>query len=384
MSRLPTFKVRRRAKSWTVEVAASVSKTGRRERLFFKTRAAANARAVQLREEHFKFGVAAHKLPHELQIDAVKAAEILEPYGVSLAQAAAELAERRDRQSKSIEFGELFKLYLTERSLAETTYRDYRHTCNRFAPYLGGKLICEIGADDIRDAFNVLGLTPSRRNLYKRILSAVWNFAIKREMDTRNPLEKIETEKVEKAATEILTPDQAAKLMAAAHGYDGRSMLAYFAIGLFAGVRPAELRRLTWADVDLEKGHIYVSAGTAKTRTDRYVDIEPALGAWLAECPRREGRICPFEAGREFYGHFVAVREAAGLKDGWPNDVMRHSYCSYWLGLRADQNRLVEMAGHSIRVNLKHYRRATTKAEAIEFWTIVPEGCEKPALIEAA
>ena len=383
MARLPKFTVRKRGKSWMVEIGATVSKSGKRQRLFFKTRAEANARAVQLREEHFKFGVAAHKLPHELQVDAVKAAAILEPYDVTLAQAAAHFAEWRDGQSRSIEFGELFKLYLRERDLAESTYRDYRQTGNRLGKHLGGTLICDIDANDIRAAFDAEGLTPSRRNASRRVLSAVWNFALKRDLDTRNPLEKVDTEKVEKGATQILEPGQFAKLMAAAKDYEGGAMLAYFAICTFAGIRPAEVRRLNWADVDLVKGHIYVSAGNAKTSVDRYVDIEPALAAWLVECPVREGRVCGLEH-KEFYEHFDAVREAAGVKDGWPGDVMRHSYCSYWLGLHGDQNRLVEMAGHSIRVNLKHYKRATTKAEAIKFWTIVPEGCDTPQLIEAA
>ena len=383
MARLPKFKVRKRGKSWMVEVGATVSKNGKRQRLFFKTRAEANARAVQLREEHFKFGAAAHKLPHELQIDAVKAAQILEPYGTSLAEAARHFAEWRERQSKSIEFAALFDLYLEGRDLSERTVRGIRQTVNRLTPYFGGKLICDISANDIREALDSEGLSPRGRNSFRQVMSAAWNFGIKRDLDTRNPLSKVEVMKVEKGATEILTPDQVAKLMVAAQAYEGGSLLAYIAICTFAGIRPAEARRLTWENVNLERGHIYVPPGKAKTRVDRYVDIEPALAAWLAECPDRSGRLCPLDKC-EFEKHFRAVREAAGVKDCWPSDGMRHSYCSYWLGLGGDQNRLVEMAGHSIRVSLKHYRRATTKAEAIEFWTIVPEGCEKPELIEAA
>ena len=42
------------------------------------------------------------------------------------------------------------------------------------------------------------------------------------------------------------------------------------------------------------------------------------------------------------------------------------------------------MAGHSIHTNLKHYRRAILKEDAIRFWSIVPKGEEPPALIKAA
>ena len=73
--------------------------------------------------------------------------------------------------------------------------------------------------------------------------------------------------------TEILKPSQFRHLMEAAREYDGGSMLAYFAVCIFAGVRPAEARRLTWDDIDSEKGHIYVSPVNSKTRADRYVDM---------------------------------------------------------------------------------------------------------------
>ena len=383
MARKPKLKVRSRGKSWIVEVGATVSVTGRRERLFFSTKREAEARAVQLREEHFKFGVAAHKMPHELQIDAVKAAEILAPYGASLAEAARLFAELRAKQEKSVEFTALIALYLESKDLSDSSAQNYRQASRRLEPALGGKLICDIDANDIRAAFAAAGLPASQRNAFRRMLSAAWNFGVRRDLDTRNPLKKVEVEKLEKGETKILEPGQAAKLMVAAQAYEGGSMLAYFALCTFAGLRPTEAQRLTWDNIDFEKGHIYVPSGKAKTRVDRYVDIEPALAAWLAECPEKTGRICPFD-GREFYRRFDEVRDEAGGRGDWSNDVMRHSYCSFWLGLHGDQNRLVEMAGHSISVSLKHYRRATTKAEAIEFWTTVPVGCEKPVLIEAA
>ena len=121
MARKPKFKVRSRGKSWIVEVGATVSVTGRRERLFFSTKREAEARAVQLREEHFKFGVAAHKLPHALQIDAVKSAEILAPYGASLADAARLFADVRAKQEKSVEFTALIAPYLENKSLSDSS-----------------------------------------------------------------------------------------------------------------------------------------------------------------------------------------------------------------------------------------------------------------------
>jgi len=58
-------------------------------------------------------------------------------------------------------------------------------------------------------------------------------------------------------------------------------MLALFAIGGLAGLRTAELLRITWADVWRVPDHIEVTARNSKTRQRRLVEIGPALAAWL-------------------------------------------------------------------------------------------------------
>jgi hypothetical protein len=52
---------------------------------------------------------------------------------------------------------------------------------------------------------------------------------------------------------------------------------------------------------------------------------------------------------------------------------MRHSFCSYWLALHEDIDRLVIQSGHeSKEVMWRNYYRATTKAKAEKFWSINP------------
>jgi len=52
---------------------------------------------------------------------------------------------------------------------------------------------------------------------------------------------------------------------------------------------------------------------------------------------------------------------------------MRHTYCSNWLAMHQDVNKLVLQSGHdSAETMWKHYHRGTTKADARKFWAIVP------------
>ena len=68
-------------------------------------------------------------------------------------------------------------------------------------------------------------------------------------------------------------------------------MREIIAIGGFAGLRTAEILRLTWEEVFRVPGHIEVTAGKAKTRQRRLVEVCPALAAWLEPCRKLKGKL---------------------------------------------------------------------------------------------
>jgi integrase len=62
-----------------------------------------------------------------------------------------------------------------------------------------------------------------------------------------------------------------------------------------------------------------------------------------------------------------------GIKN-WPQQGMRHTYCSNWLARHKDINNLVLQSGHdSVDTMWRHYHRGTTEAEAKKFWAIRPK-----------
>ena len=63
-------------------------------------------------------------------------------------------------------------------------------------------------------------------------------------------------------------------------------MLAYVAIGLFAGLRRSELCALEWSEIDRKARTIEVKGVKAKTRQRRIVSISDTLSAWLAVAPK--------------------------------------------------------------------------------------------------
>jgi integrase len=101
--------------------------------------------------------------------------------------------------------------------------------------------------------------------------------------------------------------------------------------------------------------------------------MEPNLAAWLnhyiVKGGEATGSVTPTSNLRN---RLRAIRNAAGLTE-WEQDVMRHSYASYWLAEHSDINRLTLQMGHeSTEMLWKHYHKASKKKDAALYWAIIP------------
>ena len=99
---------------------------------------------------------------------------------------------------------------------------------------------------------------------------------------------------------------------------------------LYAGIRPHEVARLTWEQVDLRERAIYILPRHSKTGGARRVTIHRPLLRILRAHKRADGeRICP----ANWLQHWREVRRASGWGGGrkWPQDALRHTFASYHL-----------------------------------------------------
>ena len=138
------------------------------------------------------------------------------------------------------------------------------------------------------------------------------------------------------------------------------------AIGAFAGLRDAEIKRLDWSEVDLARGLIEVKAAKAKTARRRIIPIQPNLAAWLQPYSARKGPVVP----KGIRSKMKRVREAAGL-NRWPNNGIRHSFASYRLAAINDAPRVAAELGHTTPQMLYNtYREVVRPEEAERYWQI--------------
>jgi integrase/recombinase XerD len=162
------------------------------------------------------------------------------------------------------------------------------------------------------------------RNTFRRRLAVLFSFAKRRGYVTENPVADVERAKERETEIAILSVGELARLVECASS----DMLPFWAIGAFAGLRRAEIERLTWSEVDFDAGVIEVKASKSKTASRRLVTIQPNLREWLAPYRTRIGRVCPVNLQRKINDD----RDRAALRAGWPQNALRHSFGSYPLG----------------------------------------------------
>ena len=230
------------------------------------------------------------------------------------------------------------------------------------------KFPCNIGSvttADVQAWLDGLKLSSQSYANNRRCVHLLFEHGVARGYCLDNPAADVERPKIRNGEVKIFTPDETRKLLAAAP----EDFLPCLALGLFAGLRSAEVERLEWTDIDLKQGHIVVGAYAAKTASRRIVPIAENLAAWLAPYAERKGGLWPH--GRDyFHKRQEATAKAAGV--AWKANGCRHSFASYSFALCADAGRVAGYCGNSPGVIHRHYKQLCTPADAQKFFSIKP------------
>ncbi|MCB1279722.1 tyrosine-type recombinase/integrase [Prosthecobacter sp.] len=217
-----------------------------------------------------------------------------------------------------------------------------------------------------------LGGSPVTRNSVHRCIKVFFAFAKARgylPASEASAAEMLHLAKTGDVKTEIFKPEAMRSLLEAATP----DLLPFLAIGAFAGLRVAEIGRLDWSAVDMERRIILLRADQAKTASRRIVPISDNLAVWLNLLPRT-GKIMPNPKTP-----MLATALAKRIGVTWPHNGMRHSYISYRIAEVKDAARVALEAGNSPHIIFKHYRELVTEAEAREWFSILPpEGWVPP------
>jgi integrase len=341
---------------------------GKRKRSFFESKEQANSFAAFKNAELKRNGIEHSEFPTAIRVMAQEAIEQLQPFRKTIADAVRHYVAYLKANERSCTAVQLVKELLAAKKadgVSERHLRDIRSRLSVFAEKFDGQIVATITSKDIDNWLRSLNVKAVTRNHYRQLVVLAFNFAVRSGYATANPAVGAAKAKVVGEAPGILSVSEVARLLEAATP----DVLPYVAIGLFAGLRPAEIDRLDWSEIDFESGLIEVKAAKSKTAQRRFVTIQPNLREWLLPLRQHKGNVTPQNCFRQL---FEQARDGAGIND-WPENALRHSFASYHLAhFKNAASTALELGHHDSRVTFAHYRELVRPKEADRYWSIRP------------
>jgi integrase len=373
---------------------------GKRIRKYFETREAAETfiEAEQIRRENL--GKRATHIDGALAEDALRASDILKPTPYTLLDAARLVAQAHsklephsvriddaineqvaaiERRKRSISVNQLVDEFITNRRAkgkSDSYIRDLTIRLRRFKALMGDRIIAEITSPDVDHWIQSLNVGPQTQNNFRAVLSATWTFAVRRGYAAANVIQLVDKTSVVRDHIPTFSVEQLTSLLAAAPP----DYLPVLAIGAFGGLRPEEINKLQWEDLDFVERTIRVNASAAKTRKKRFAEIADNLLAWLQSYAGQSGPVSP--------PNLQKLRRAtmkAAKIEKWPQDVLRHSFASAHYAFHRNPAHTALLLGHRDQdMLLTHYRDLMKPSEAAKYWQIAPETISDANIIPLA
>jgi integrase len=353
-----------------VDLLPSITGKGRVRR-FFPTRLKAEEFARAFLADNRSLGQDANHWLHSLstsqRTELVLGVEKLARLGFSPLQAASFL-ETQCRQPESVSLGDLVARFLSEKAARRCRPRylgKLRATLGAFSANRQAQAASGISQEDVRAFVRGNGWAAATRKSYLGDLRAFFGWAIRRKLLQEDPSSAEEAPILDDKPPGVLPAAAVARVLEVCQRTDP-GMLPFFAVGLFGGLRSQEALRLSASDILAD--FVEIKAAKAKTRQRRLVPISPQLRAWLnagisagADFPPPNWRL-----------RWLAIREAAGLRQDWPANAARHSFVSYHFAKYGSASQTAAIAGHSEGMLFRHYRALVSPTEADAFFGLLP------------
>jgi len=368
---------------------------GRYRQKGFKTRKEADEWAEKREKEATEFGTAS-KLTTAERSAVVESRENLKRLGLSISEAIEFAVSYHERAKRSTTVRDFFATFTEKWSrkrnkrglpLSDAYLKELQKRLGRFVDKFGDTTIANIEDTHVEDWLDNLSknFDPQTVEHHRRNVFTMFEYAVKKKYADENPVQNVEGITVGDALPGILTPSQLSDLLTSADD----EILPAFAIGAFAGVRDAEIKRMDWTMIDFEAATITLSEDVTKSRNFRIVTMPDNLVEWLKPRAKLTGPIWP-KNGRKLHD---AAKIKAGFADPeklpkterekredwneWPHNALRHSYASYHFMFYKDTRELALNMGHTDhRMIVKHYRKRVSEKAAKTYWKIVPNQAE--------
>lgn len=398
MARRTKFEPVETANGWSLNIPAKFTESGKRERHFFKLKRDAEAAAKTHKKAAAEFGHRSQAIRPGLAEDATAASALLERWGVSLLEAARFYHAAKETEHASKPTSEALDLWIAdlEARVRGRTLTNYKQTRKRFDT-LGSKMLSTVTREELQNIVAPSGMASTSAAAHARNGLVFWNWSARRGWCDPALFSKVDRPgNPQRKRIEFLEPEAADALLQTAAVFYPDSV-AMFAVGLFAGVRPAELARLDPSLVTFEG--IDVGADESKGISRRHIFPCGTLQKWLEKHPFRTvsnwervwdavRRLAGWDVASEFADKLVTDGKLWKLPDAyrgpWSQDVMRHTAGTYAVARGEDLAGMAFWFGHTGGETTlrRHYVGKAKRKQALEFYAIMPEGVVAPETIQ--
>lgn len=254
---------------------------------------------------------------------------------------------------------------MTLRGFIPATQRQYIRIVRNCAVH-AGKGVGELCADDARDfLLHLQGCGASVSTINSA--SVALRFFLRVTLGRAQHIERIPILPEAKRIPSVLTPEEVARVLAAAPSLKWRAALS---LAYGAGLRAAEVCNLKVDDIDSAQMRVRVVMG--KRRKDRHAKLSPGLldllrtwwkaarpPVWLF--PSRLSLFTPVTT-RSLNRCFHIAKEAAGVDKPASLHTLRHSFATHLFDDNVDIRVIQVLLGHAKLETTAIYTRVSSKA----------------------
>lgn len=300
-----------------------------------------------------------------------------------------EIQDGKFIDTDNITVRDYLKLFLQDYAkpnLAATTYDKYYYASKKISKIIGNMKLQKLKPIHVQNMMNKLNgqdIKPSTIQSYFRMFSTALNQAIKWQIILNNPCLAISPPRQEKEKLKVLNPEQIQILIESSKEH---AIYPVIMLGLMCGMRRGEILGLTWDNVDLVSGKIYIQSNMVqagkeiivketKTSTGtRSVDISSKLIQFLKSLKKQQienkllfgekyidnNFVCKWMDGNTFRPDYIpSAFKKILIKAELPQirfHDLRHTHASMLLLAGENPKVVQERLGHSsIKITLDTY-----------------------------
>jgi integrase len=343
-----------------------------RKQFWFATEKEAKKDAADRNQQRSAYG-SQMNLDSSLRFEALKAVDLLQPFGKSILDAVNFYTAHLAKMTSSITVGELCDRVAVEfarrRASGEASTRHYTsmtETLRRFTEKFHASHIKLLDGSEIKAWLSETPWATKTRNRHLGYIKNIFGIAREWKLVEVSPLDDVTgfNDSRNGMKVVILTPSEMESFLTAVDP----DWLPFFAISAFTGLRSQEVSRLDWSEIKLDRSLIDLPFTKSKNGNRKLEEIPANLLAILTPLAKAEGPVMP----RKKLAHAM-VNGARNAGIVWKQNCLRHSFCSYAVALKGLDWTAMQ-ADHSTQMLKKNYLEVVSKEDAAKYWAISPLG----------